>query len=83
MNRRPISARRRQMLEMAGGKALLTTGEAAEIIGCCPRSVAKWFDMGILQGTVLPTSSHRRIYRESVEAMRRRIETVRSRRREG
>lgn len=80
--RRDHIERRRKLKELAGGRELVSTTEAAIRIGCCPRTVAKWFDDGLLEGLMYPESTHRRIFADSVERMRHRMETVRARRRD-
>lgn len=45
---------------------LLTTGQMAKLIGCAPRTVAKWIDEGLLKGYRLPrknTPGDRRVSR--------------------
>ena len=38
---------------MAKGRNVLTTGDVARICSVAPRTVSKWFDMGLLKGYVL------------------------------
>jgi hypothetical protein len=37
------------------------TGKIAQIFKVAPRTVAKWIDTGILHGTRIPGSKHRRV----------------------
>ena len=43
------------------GRAVLTTGQVAEICHVAPRTVSKWFDAGRLGGYRIPGSRDRRI----------------------
>ena len=45
-------------------KTYFTTGEAAKILECAPRTVSKHFDSGRLKGYRIPGSQDRRIPRE-------------------
>jgi len=47
-------------------KAVFTTGEAAAICHVTARTVAKWFDSGMLKGYRIPGSQERRIPREQL-----------------
>lgn len=42
-------------------KEYLGTGKIAKLFGVAPRTVAKWIDNGIMQGTKIPGSKHRRV----------------------
>lgn len=42
-------------------KEYLGTGKIAKLFGVAPRTVAKWIDNGIMQGTKIPGSRHRRV----------------------
>jgi excisionase family DNA binding protein len=44
---------------------LLTTGQIAKLVGCSPRTVAKWIDGGLLPGHRLPSTCTRRERRVS------------------
>jgi excisionase family DNA binding protein len=46
---------------MARYKGVLTTGEVARVCQVAPRTVAKWFDSGVLKGYRVPGSKDRRI----------------------
>ena len=48
---------------------LVTTGQAAAMLGVTTPTVIAYFDKGLLEGCVLP-SGHRRITRESIEKLR-------------
>lgn len=48
---------------------LVTTGQAAIMLGVTTPTVIAYFEKGLLQGVVLP-SGHRRITRESVDKLR-------------
>lgn len=47
-------------------KKVFTSGQVAKICRVAPRTVAKWFDSGKLQGYRIPGSQDRRIPRESL-----------------
>jgi len=47
-------------------KDILTTGKVAQLCGCSPRSVAKWFDSGLLAGYRIPPGNDRRFHLEDV-----------------
>jgi two-component system, OmpR family, response regulator RpaA len=53
------------------GKAVLTTGQVAEICHVAPRTVSKWFDRGQLPGYRIPGSRDRRIPVEQLMAFMR------------
>lgn len=82
MTRHGYEQRRLEMLEKAGDREIVTTTEAARRIGVCPRTVTKWFDEGRIEGFMYPGSKHRRLFADSVETWRHRMETIRSRRRD-
>lgn len=48
------------------GRAVLTTGQVAEICHVAPRTVSKWFDAGQLGGYRIPGSRDRRIPAEQL-----------------
>lgn len=45
---------------------LYTTGDVAELCQVTPRTVCKWFDVGLIEGFCLPLSGDRRISRDSL-----------------
>jgi excisionase family DNA binding protein len=47
-------------------KKVYTTGEAAKILQCAPRTVSKAFDAGKLKGYRIPSSDDRRIPRDAL-----------------
>lgn len=50
----------------------LSTGQIARLCGVAPRSVAKWFDLGLLKGYRLPGSLDRRVPRDELIAFLKR-----------
>jgi excisionase family DNA binding protein len=50
---------------------LLTTSEAAAVLGCSASTIRRLIDRGILHGFKLPGSTHRRIAAVEVEALKR------------
>jgi excisionase family DNA binding protein len=46
----------------------LTTGQIAKICNVANRTVAKWIDMGLLKGYVIPGSKHRRVVKADLAA---------------
>lgn len=48
--------------------SVLTTGEVARIFAVAPRTVAKWFDSGLLKGWLIPGSKDRRFHLDDVRA---------------
>ena len=42
--------------------------QVATICDVAPRTVARWIDLGVLQGYRLPASTHRRVSKESLIA---------------
>ena len=52
-------------------KAVLTTGQVAEICHVAPRTVSKWFDTGKLRGYRIPGSRDRRIPMDQLLAFMR------------
>lgn len=48
---------------------LVTTGQAAAMLGVTPQTVINYINRGLIEATVLP-SGHRRIERSVVEAFR-------------
>ena len=42
-------------------KEYMGTGKIAQIFNVAPRTVAKWIDTGLLSGTRIPGSKHRRV----------------------
>ena len=47
-------------------RKVFTTGMIAEICDVAPRTVAKWFDAGLIKGYCIPGSRDRRIPRENL-----------------
>lgn len=45
---------------------IFTTGNVAEICQVTNRTVAKWFDRGLLKGFTIPGSKHRKIPRKAL-----------------
>ena len=50
---------------------IYTPGKIAKMIGVCPRTVQKWIDTGLLPGTVIPGTLHRRVRGADLEAFMR------------
>ncbi len=52
--------------------SILTTGQAARILGCCPRTVCNLVDTGKLPGWRIPGrhGGDRRVKREDVERLK-------------
>jgi excisionase family DNA binding protein len=67
MKARSLLSPSRQSYDAVAGEPALTTAQAARLIGCTPRYVARLVDSGRLIGYRLPYSSHRRISAASLE----------------
>jgi excisionase family DNA binding protein len=50
---------------------LLTTTEAAKILGCSASTVRRMIDHGVLQGYRIPLSKHRRVAKAEVARLKR------------
>ncbi len=50
--------------------SILTTGQAAKLLGCCPRTLSKLIDSGKIPGWRLPGGGDRRVKREDVERLK-------------
>jgi len=49
---------------------LLTTTEAARVLGCSPSTIRRMIDHGVLRGYRIPLSKHRRVAKAEVERIR-------------
>lgn len=47
-------------------KPILTTGQIAKLCQVAPRTVARWFDTGLLPGYRIPGSLCRRVQRQDL-----------------
>lgn len=47
---------------------LFSTGEVARIVDTTPKTVARWIDEGLLEGTRLPGTVERRVHRDALRA---------------
>lgn len=50
--------------------AILTTTEAARILGCSTSTIRRMIDGGVLTGYRIPRSTHRRVAKEEVERLK-------------
>jgi excisionase family DNA binding protein len=50
---------------------LLTTTEAARILGCSASTVRRMLDHGVLRGYRIPMSTHRRVAQDEVERLKK------------
>jgi excisionase family DNA binding protein len=57
-------------------RKLFSTGQVAELVGTNPKTVAGWFDKGILKGVKLPGLGERRVHREELRGFLARYEYI-------
>jgi excisionase family DNA binding protein len=53
---------------------LLTTTEAARLLGCSASTVRRMIDLGALRGYRIPLSKHRRVAKSEVEQVKRTLQ---------